>query len=553
MAKSRIFATVRKALTRAITLEQNHAHKNWLAKLDSAIAENRLSRRHLMVQGSQWISSAVLMNAGLTAGCTHSSSGMHETIQGQKTFSESHISKIAVIGGGISGLTLAYRLSQNGIPTQVFEGNSTLGGRVSTMRNFNSQGMFMERGGEFVDTGHTELRQLCQELGVAVDPLTSSENSSYPDIHLVDGIIYSESQVIAAFKPLALKILKDQALLKDGDSLSVPTFDHSLSKNPQVIALDRTPLASYIEKSGIEPWAQKLISTAYMAEYGLDTQFQSALNLLILIDPNTASGRLKMYGESDEAFRIRGGSDTLTSVLGTKIKSKVPIYLEHKLVAISDETTHIRLVFDIKGHTRELKAEKVVLTLPPPVLASLDLKKLNFDPFVSKSIQTWGMGTNSKIMYGLRSRPWDIAKKSGSANLAPLGQCWDTSRAQPGTMGILTFFTGGHYGKKPPAHLSQLGMTEIAKVFPGVLAEFDGVVNVNHWAQNPWSWGSYSCPLVGQYTSIYGSFNQMQLNGKLFFAGEHASVDYAGYMNGAVNSAQRVADMIIKKRRLTRT
>ena len=36
-----------------------------------------------------------------------------------------------------------------------------------------------------------------------------------------------------------------------------------------------------------------------------------------------------------------------------------------------------------------------------------------------------------------------------------------------------------------------------------------------------------------------------ELGGRLHFAGEHTSVDFLGYMNGAVESGERVADEIL--------
>ena len=41
--------------------------------------------------------------------------------------------KIAVIGGGLSGLAAAYTLSQKGFSVSVFEAESTCGGRVQSL------------------------------------------------------------------------------------------------------------------------------------------------------------------------------------------------------------------------------------------------------------------------------------------------------------------------------------------------------------------------------------------------------------------------------------
>ena len=42
--------------------------------------------------------------------------------------------KVAVLGGGISGLSLAWKLAENGIPVEVIEGKDYIGGLAATMK-----------------------------------------------------------------------------------------------------------------------------------------------------------------------------------------------------------------------------------------------------------------------------------------------------------------------------------------------------------------------------------------------------------------------------------
>lgn len=523
------------------------------------------NRRDFLTRSGQFLTASSL--GGLTAGgllsCVKDRVGPDASSQDEllsspltaphsPTFPDAMPSKVAIIGAGLAGLTVAYRLLQNGFGTQVFEGSSRVGGRVLTQRNFNNQGMFCEQGGELVDTGHEELRLLCQELGIPLQPIASAITSPLAsELYSVDGVSYSEKQVIEAFKPLAAALVRDQKVLREGDSITVPSIENPLGKNSLVKSLDRTPLSQYLEKSGMDRWAQRLIANAYMIEYGLEADQQSALNLLILIDADSSKG-FKIFGESDEAFRIEGGSDRLSKALLSRLKAKSPVYLEHRLVAIRPQGSQLRLIFDIRGKTREISTEMVVLTLPPSVLKTIELGALPLAPLTNQAINSWGMGTNSKLIFGFKSRYWHTLKSDGTAFFAPFGQSWETSRMQPGSAGILTVYTGGDLGQKPPKDLPQQALGQLDRVFPRLSHQWDGNHSYNHWAMNPWSLGSYSCPRVGQYSSIYGAFSRIELGGRLLFAGEHTSIDYAGYMNGAVNSANRVADLLIKKRRVTR-
>src|SRR5215831_16220489 len=78
---------------------------------------------------------------------------------------ESPKGPIAVVGGGVAGLTAAYRLHQAGGTPVVFEASNRWGGRMFTRYDF-YKGMFCELGGEFVDSNHHDLRKLLREFGL---------------------------------------------------------------------------------------------------------------------------------------------------------------------------------------------------------------------------------------------------------------------------------------------------------------------------------------------------------------------------------------------------
>lgn len=70
---------------------------------------------------------------------------------------------IAIIGGGISGLSAGHFLSAKGHKVTVFERDDTLGGLASS---FDFGGAFIERYYHFICTGDSDLIELCDELGL---------------------------------------------------------------------------------------------------------------------------------------------------------------------------------------------------------------------------------------------------------------------------------------------------------------------------------------------------------------------------------------------------
>ncbi|WP_141735571.1 flavin monoamine oxidase family protein [Oligoflexus tunisiensis] len=455
---------------------------------------------------------------------------------------------VIIVGAGTAGLTAAYYLAKAGIGSAIYEGSARVGGRMFTEQKFNDEGMFCELGGEFVDTGHEDLIKLCADLGVGVENLTVDEKFPVQEVYFSRNRVRSEKEVIAAFKPLAARLIEDAKALQVDGELTVPTYNSELAKSARVKELDRMNLAEYIKASRIEAWLADLISNAYVGEYGLDAAQQSALNMIVLIEPGTADG-FKIFGESDEAKRIQGGSETLPKALAKTVSEAVPITFEHKLMAVRDQGTHFTLTFDHSGKTVDVTGKRLVLAVPAPLLKEIDLKGVDLSPVKRQAIAEWGFGTNSKLMLGFQKRPWEKNPNVHRGfSLLPdqtAQEYWDTSIGQKGTRGIVTCFLGGESGRVIAPTQQVQALDFLDRIFPGTKAAFDGKRMLMHWPSQKLTQGSYTCSKPGQYTTIYGAFGEAELNRRLVFAGEHCSSDWSGYMNGAVQSGKQAADLLL--------
>jgi monoamine oxidase len=86
-----------------------------------------------------------------------------------------------------------------------------------TLRDFTPEGQFCELGGELVDSGHTDLIKLCEELGVGIQRLRP-EGDAASDIYDVGGKprlagdLLDPTAQTGAFIPVAARIAADQAL-----------------------------------------------------------------------------------------------------------------------------------------------------------------------------------------------------------------------------------------------------------------------------------------------------------------------------------------------------
>jgi monoamine oxidase len=459
---------------------------------------------------------------------------------------------VVIVGAGLGGLVTAYRLSQKGIPCVVYEASRRAGGRVYTQRGFNSDDMFVELGGELVDTTHEDIITLCRELSVPLEHFEPGDTGLAPAIYYSEGIVHTEAEVVEAFRPLAAELVKDITKCFPDGELQIPTYQQPY----QAAWMDRLSLEEYLNaKTDVAPWLIRLIKAAYTGEYGLDPSEQSALNLLLLIGTDTAEA-FAMFGESDEAMRIQGGNSRLVEALLKALESKVPIHYMHRLRRLSYRNGELRLSFRTPSKTSVMQAEQVVLALPFAVLRALDgLNDLGLSPVKLKSIREWGYGTNSKQMIGFKSRFWRQANPSAipvntGEHFTDLpSQCfWETSRLQAGQTGIITNFLGGKAGRDADSHQWQHALNDLDRLYGFVPEQFDNNKVFFNWSKNPWAKGSYTCPQPGQYTTLMGAAGEPELEGRLLFAGEHCSVDWAGFMNGAVQSGNMAAQQVEVRR-----
>jgi monoamine oxidase len=138
MSRTPLFAAVKKALARSFHDE------GLVLPQSSALTRRRLLRLSAAAAGAAALSPVLDWSA-------YAKKPERPAKKGPRS--------VAIIGGGVAGLTAAYRLQAAGATPIVFEASNRWGGRMFTQYDF-YKGMFCELGGEFVDTGHEDLRKL---------------------------------------------------------------------------------------------------------------------------------------------------------------------------------------------------------------------------------------------------------------------------------------------------------------------------------------------------------------------------------------------------------
>lgn len=443
--------------------------------------------------------------------------------------------RVVIVGGGVAGLTCAYRLKQQGIHADIYEASDRLGGRMFSVYNTFDMNEVVELGGELVDSGHEELITLTEELGLHLTDLKAAEKGLKSEDWFFGGKRYTERDLLRMFKPIAERIDRDL------ENVDLDTVNY---KNPGgAEPLDWVSIPDYLAPIEADQVMKDMLALAYTTEYGLDASEQSATNLLYLIGTDPKSWQI--YGESDEAYHIKEGSGAVPRRLAQRTNNQIQV---GRVLERVSKTSSNRYKLDFKNGP-SVYADHVVFTIPFSVMRLLDIQ-IDLPPAKRQAIQELGYGTNSKLMAAFETPIWRTQYGFSGSTYSdlPFQTSWETTRGQNTKGAVLTRFTGGTLGVKSgegsPLEQGALFVEQMETLYPGIQSVYTGSAVRMHWPTKPHQLGSYSCYRIGQFTSIRGAEGERL--GRLYFAGEHTSLFAQGYMEGAVESGNRVAREVLK-------
>ena len=490
------------------------------------------------IEAGRWDRRRFLKTAITAAAATAAVPVFSATARGPQT------PAVIIIGAGTAGLTCAYRLRQKGIAARVIEASTRPGGRMFSLRNFFPDNQLTELGGEYIDSGHATMRALVQELGLTLNDLGAEKKPGGSHTFFFENrIIPADADLIDAFRPIARAIAQDLKQMKVCEEEKM-VVNYA---TPHAREIDRLSIPEWFGKRGISGLPAKILRAAYVGEYGLEIDEQSSLNLLLTMGDETAEDEFRIFGESDERYHVAEGNDSVPTRLAERLER--PVEFGTRLESIAADGSGFRLALQRDGTATEAKADILVLALPFTLLRQIDLR-VKMPDAKRKAIHELGYGTNAKLIAGFSRRVWEEQHSTGYTFTDLEFQCcWETSRGQPGANAILTNFAGGKLG----LHLNEGELLDraggfalqVERIYPGAKDAFTKKAIRQHWPTAPFALGSYTCYKPGQYSTLSDSIATPV--GNLFFAGEHTSAEFNGYMEGAAESGQRAANAVLKK------
>jgi monoamine oxidase len=87
----------------------------------------------------------------------------------------------------------------------------------------------------------------------------------------------------------------------------------------------------------------------------------------------------------------------------------------------------------------------------------------------------------------------------------------------------------------------KLVLEQVEMIYPGMREHFEGGVS-KCWDEDEWTRGASAYYKPGQFSSLLPHVARPE--GRIYFAGEHTSVWIDGWMQGALESGNRVAQEV---------
>jgi len=450
------------------------------------------------------------------------------------------MTKIVIIGGGLAGLTTAYRLTQQGVDVTLYEAKNRLGGRVFTVT---INGHSAELGAQNINDGGeaTHLYRLIGELGFSLSQRRVNLDFSYYDgeklfpIHdLLKKKNFNRDQLKKTLRQLASKSHNMKEVL-----------DGLIEKSDPLYQVLRVRLAAY-EGGGIET---------------LSPLYAETLFHMLLGGISSAHQVNEEEGNHVDIVRLEGGNANLPERLGQILGSR--IRLNHPLIKIKkNEQGSYQLLF---RNGEQTICDRVVLAIPASVYQDIAFEDEVIPSEKLQSIRSIRYGENAKIMVPFSSI--SLGKKGVVTD--QIVSFFDSSRT------LLTVYYTGQASFFSSATIEKTyrqARPMIEKEFrensppivPPIFARDQNFIDYTtpvgySWPNDPFVKGSYSYISAGQETLLTTlkeergeKFRALfaPIDQHLYFAGEHTSIlsDVPGTMEAACESGERIARSILNEK-----
>lgn len=423
--------------------------------------------------------------------------------------------RVVVCGAGLAGLAAALELDRAGASVTVVEARDRVGGRVHTIRNRFARGQHAEAGADLIEEEQTAVLSLAKELRLRPVRILRSGWGFYGTAASGRRRIASAPGVFEeAPRHLQQEIADYQSVNGRWDSVVAA-------------AIARQSVADWLRRIG----ADQGLAAGMRGLRGFFLADPEDLSLLAVVD-QFASGDTPGEGRM---FRLRGGNDRLPQAMARRLSG--PLLLRSVVRRVTQRAEGVRVTID-SPERAEIEADYLVVAVPASTLRDIEFEP-PLPPEQRRASETLKYGGATRVLLQFARRFWrQRGRPSAFGTDQPTGAVWDGNEEQGGTHGILTLLAGGRASADVRALIAAESWDGLVErlVWLGRPSSLVDALAIA-WEEDPWSRGGYAFfdpsfdPALRDWLA--------RPYGRVVFAGEHTSLRWQGYMNGAVESGRR--------------
>jgi monoamine oxidase len=424
---------------------------------------------------------------------------------------------VIVCGAGLAGLAAARDLESDGAQVTVVEARDRVGGRVHTARQGFAGGQHAEAGADLIEEEQSHVLDLAKAVGLETTRILKLGFGFYGPARNGRRRI----QIGGAGLHEAVPLLRREI---DDFCLAEKRWDSAIAAR-----LARRSVAQWLKDARVP----RHIAAAMRGMRGFFLADPEDLSLLPLVEQLAsagAPGRGRMY-------RIKDGNDRLPALVAARLRGRT--LLRTAVRRIHQDRKGVRVTVEDRAR-REIRGDYCVMTLPASTLRDVAFEPA-LDERQQRAIETLKYGSATRVLLQFEQAFWRRAMRPRAFGTdLPTGAVWDGNEQQRGERGILSLLAGGRAAHEVRAILRREGIDGVVGrlAFLGkpsrVLASA-----VIPWDDDPWARGGYAF-----FDPAFDPRRREWLArpaGRVLFAGEHTSINWQGYMNGAIESGRRAA------------
>ncbi|MCC2645441.1 MAG: maoA [Burkholderiales bacterium] len=414
--------------------------------------------------------------------------------------------KIIIIGAGLAGLYSAVLLKESGYEVTLLEARERPGGRTFTLSG-------VDLGGSWISSLQPRIMKLCYKYNLEICKQVE------------------RGKIIRYFNEQREELLEKPNIQKNMPNIFttyIQQFDQQINSKDffsENLHLDQISFYDWCMENIADPLVFKTFNYSFTSLTCTSPKAASMFFWLYFLKSCGGYHALTGVKNSAQEFYVRGGIGKLIDALAKGLN-----------IVYDSKVTHI------EKHEREYKittknnliyyANKVISAIPLQLIPTIKwTPKLNQDR--ESFYRLLQMGYVTKVILQYEHKFWQHDGYSAHivSDTAPVHLCYDVSNNKYNTLAVFIINNINYSNEQI--------LEQLAFLLKNNLAKSPKYIYRKNWIEDEFSQGGYFCvPPIGSLTRNYKYLTKPEIG--VHFIGTETATQWMGYMEGALESAERL-------------